>query len=68
MIVKQVQTIVFSKEEKETLTKAADVIRTLCNELGGKCSRCPFNEMCDEAVPSQVLAKLGYDGQLIVED
>lgn len=68
MIVKQVQTIIFSKDEQEALTKAANIIGLLCSELGEKCSRCPFNKMCGESDPSEVISKLGHEGRIIIEE
>ena len=68
MIVKQVQTITFSKDEQEALTKAANIIGMLCVELDRKCSCCPFNKMCEESDPAEVIAKLGHEGRLIIEE
>lgn len=68
MIVKQVQTIIFSKDEQEALTKAADIIGMLCSELDGKCSHCPFYTMCEEADPHEVISKLGHEGRIIIEE
>lgn len=68
MIVKQVQAIVFSKEEQEALISAANVIGTLCSELGKRCSQCPFVNLCGKGNPIEIIAKLGHDGQLIINN
>lgn len=68
MKVKQIKTIVFDKEEKETFTKAAEIIGLICAEVDEECSHCPFHKMCDVSDPTEVISKLGHEGQLIIKD